>query len=214
MPARITLTPETGAAFFEGSKIDFYAKGIDGNGASLASSTYKWYLDGAATPWKSGIESFSIDNMPAGLHSIKVIGKNELGEVISDDYYFETGLPLPNITSPASGTRFDLGTDITFTAVPTSTGTLEMNWFIDENTESSGTNNTLIANLPVGYHSIRYQGMDYASNVASSIINVVVEREPIIKLNYASGAYFFEGHPVLFHANCLDSSNNNNDFYR
>ena len=209
MPARITLTPETGAAFFEGSIIDFYARGIDVDGTSLASSSYKWYLDGAAAPWKSGIESFSTDNMPAGLHSIKVIGNNNLGDVTSDDYYFETGLPLPNITSPVSGTRFDPGTEITFTAVPTSTGTLEMSWFVDDNTESSATGNTLVTDLPVGYHSIRYQGMDYATTVASSIVKIVVEREPIIKLNYASGAYFFDGHPIVFHANCYDSSDNN-----
>ncbi|MBP5470838.1 MAG: hypothetical protein J6Z11_16530, partial [Candidatus Riflebacteria bacterium] len=209
MPAHITLTPETGATFFEGSKIDFYAKGIDGNGSLLSSSTYKWYLDGEATPWKSGVERFSVDNLPTGLHSIKVIGANGFGEVTSSDYYFEVGLPLPNITSPASGSRFDLGKKITFTAVPTSTGTLEMNWYIDDNNDSSGSKNKLTTKLPEGYHSIRYQGIDYASTIASSIINIVVERKPIIKLNYASGAYFFDGHQIQFQANCLDSSNNN-----
>ena len=209
MPARITLTPETGATFFEGSKIDFYARGLDGNGSSLSSSTYKWYLDGDTTPWRSGVERFSVNDLPSGIHSIKVIGANVFGEVTSNDYYFEVGWPLPNITNPASGSRFDLGTNITFTAVPTSTGTLEMNWYIDDNSDSAGTNNRLITELPEGFHSIRYQGMDYASTIASSIINIVVERKPIIELNYASGAYFFDGHPIIFHANCLDSSNNN-----
>ena len=209
MPAHITLTPETGAAFFEGSKIDFYAKGIDGNGSLLSSSTYKWYLDGSTKPWKSGVEKFSVNNLSTGPHSIKVIGENKLGEVTSDEHYFETGLPLPNITSPISGSRFNPGTKITFTAVPTSTGTLQMNWYIDDNIESSGTKNKLKIELPEGHHKIRYHGTDYASTIASSIVDVIIEREPIIKLNYASGAYFFDGHPIQFHANCLDSSNNN-----
>ena len=208
MPARIMLSPENGAAFFEGSTIDFYAKGMDANGAALSSSTYKWYLDGSTTPWKTGIERFSSKDLSAGLHSVKVVGANDSGDVISNDYYFEAGLPLPNITSPVSGSRFDPNTSITFTAVPTSTGTLEMNWYIDDIIDSFGTSDSLTVELPIGSHRIRYHGMDYATTDASSVIDIIVESEPKIELNYASGAFFFDGYPILFQANCLDSSNN------
>ena len=208
MPARITLTPDQKAVFFEGSKIDFYAKGIDANGMSLASSTYKWYLDGAASPWKTGIERFSANDLSTGIHTVRVIGANEHGPVDSGNYSFEVGWPLPNIISPASGTTFDPGTLISFNAVPTATGTLKFSWYIDEETDSSASNNRLLKELSVGRHNIRYQAIDAGGLLASSTIRVVVEREPQISLNYASGSLFFANNSISFLADCKDSLNN------
>ncbi|MBQ3643244.1 MAG: hypothetical protein II961_01485 [Candidatus Riflebacteria bacterium] len=208
MPARITLTtPENGAAFYEDSEIQFIAKGVDSNGLPLASSTYKWYLDGSSTALKTGVASFVFNTFDAGLHRIKVVGANNTGEVSSEDYYFEVGLSLPNITSPASGTRFDPGTAITFTAVPNSTGTLVLNWYLDDSNDSLGTNNTLTKELDVGWHQIRYEGFDAGGKFASSSIGIVVEKEPQIELNYASGSCFFADKQIAFHAVCKDSFN-------
>ena len=209
MPARIILTPDQKAVFFEGSTIAFYAKGIDANGMSLASSTYKWYLDGAASPWKTGIERFSANDLSTGLHTVRVIGANEHGAVDSGIYSFEVGWPRPNIISPASGTIFDPGTAILFTAVPAATGTLEFGWYIDEDTDSSGADNRLQKELSVGRHNISYQAIDSGGFLASSTISVVVEREPQITLNYASGSLFFANNSINFRVECKDSNNNN-----
>ena len=208
MPAHISITPENKSVFFTGSKIDFLAKGIDANGDFLASSTYKWYLDGGTSPWKSGTESFSADDLPTGLHSVKVVGANSLGEVNSDISYFEVGWPLPEIISPASGTRFEPGTSITFTANTPSSGSMNLNWYIDESTDSAGKSDTLTKELSVGRHHIRYEGADSASNFFSSCIDIVVEREPEIELNYASGSFFFYNQNITFHAECKDSDDN------
>lgn len=208
MPARIVLTPESGAVFYEGSEIALSARGIDANGALLASSTYKWYLDGSDTHWKSGIDSFVAKDLSAGLHSIKVVGSNDNGKVTSEDCYFEVGWPLPKITSPASGTRFDPETDITFTATPPSSGSLVLSWQIDDGETLFANNNKLTKKLDVGRHTICYQGMDYSGVFASSSIDIVVERLPQIELNIASGSSFFINQQIVFHAECKDSLNN------
>ena len=205
MPARITLSPEKGAVFFEGSEISFIAQGVDANGYPLASSTYKWYLDGGTSPWKTGIESFEVNDLSSGLHSVKVIGANDYGDVISDDYYFEVGWPRPEIISPASGTRFEPGTIINLSAVSVSTGTLTLNWFLDDSLDSLGTSNKLSKKFEIGRHIIRYEGVDSCGNYVSSSIGFVVEREPQIELNYASGSFFFADQRILFHAICKDS---------
>ena len=205
MPARITLTPESGAVFFEGSTVSFTAKGIDANSLPLASSTYRWYLDSETLAWKTGISSFSVNDLSAGLHSIKVVGANSLGDVNSEVYWFEAGWPLPEIISPVSGTRFDPESAITFSAVSLSTGSLVLNWYIDDSSDSSGTNNTLTTELEVGPHTIRYEGTDTSGVLASSSIDIVVERKPQIALNYASGSCFFTDKQIPFHAECKDS---------
>ncbi len=209
MPARITLTPDNNSVFFEGSVIDFYAKGVDANGMPLASSTYKWYLDEATSPWKTGVERLTVDGLSAGIHTLRVVGANEHGPVDSGIYRFESGWPLPNIISPASGTIFGPGTQISFSATPTATGTLRFGWYIDEDTDPSGTDNHLSKELSLGRHRISYQAMDSGGYISSSSIEIVVEREPQITFNYASGSLFFANKTINFLADCKDSLNSN-----
>ena len=211
MPARITLSPESGSVFFD-QEFMLTAKGVDEGNKPLDISTYKWYLDGA--DWaKDGLESFTTTGLAAGFHTIKVVGRNKAVDVVSDNYCYEVGYPAPVISSPASGTRFDIGSSISFVATPPATGSLTFNWYLDGSTSSLGSSTSLITTLEKGRHKIEYVGVDTAGKTLCGSTTVVVENVPVVTIdNVATGSKFFITHDIEFKA-IADVSDSNVAWY-
>lgn len=199
MPARITLTPENGSVFFD-NEFTITAKGVNEGNKPLDISTYKWYLDGA--DWaKDGVDTVTTTGLSSGLHTIKVIGRNKASNVVSNNYGYHVGYPKPVINSPASGTRFDIGSSITFVAAPTATGSLAFNWYLNGGLNSLGSSTTLTTTLDKGRYEIGYVGTDASGKTLCASTTVVVENVPVVTIdNVASGAKFFVTHDIEFKA--------------
>ncbi|GAB4270821.1 MAG: hypothetical protein Kow0029_07930 [Candidatus Rifleibacteriota bacterium] len=209
VPARITFLPADGSVIFAGSDISFVASGTDSDGTALDSSSFKWYIDDLPEIWKEGA-SFTIaaGTIASGTHLFRVEGLARLGSVVSPTNRVEIAWPLPNIVSPASGTRFDPGTAINFAATPDSTGTLNLYWYLNNEQASFGSGANVTYSPVNGSHQITYSGIDSQGFAASSTIGIVVERPPIISFQPIDGAYIFGGRNIGFNAICLDSDNN------
>ncbi len=199
MPARITLTPESNSVFFD-NEFTLTAKGVNEGNKPLDISTYKWYLDGF--DWaKDGVDTVTATGLTAGLHTIKVIGRNKASEVVSNDYVYQVGYSAPSINSPASGTRFDVGSSITFVAAPPATGSLAFNWYLNGGSNSLGSSTTLITTLEKGRYEFGYVGTDAAGKTLCSSTTVVVENVPVVTIdNVATGSMFFVTHDIEFKA--------------
>lgn len=199
MPARITLTPENASVFFD-NEIALSAKGVDEGNKPLDISTFKWYLDGF--DWgKDGLDTFTATGLTAGLHAVKVVGKNKGSNVVSNDYLYQVGYPAPVINSPASGTRFDIGSSISFVAEPPATGSLEFNWYLDGGSNSLGSSTTFVTTLEKGRHKLEYIGIDASGKKLCGSTTVVIENTPVVSIdNVATGSLFFVTHNIEFNA--------------
>ncbi|PKL44795.1 MAG: hypothetical protein CVV41_05355 [Candidatus Riflebacteria bacterium HGW-Riflebacteria-1] len=209
VPARISFTPADRSVFFIGYNIPFAAVGTDTDNIPLDSSLFKWYQNDQPAPWREGA-SFVITSgaYVPGVNRVRVEGPAKFETAVSPTHAIQMGWPVASITSPASGTRFEPGATVDFTAVPDSTGTLSLQWYLNNETLYFGSGSTVGYVPPNGAHSVTYIGSDSQGIVSSSTINIVVERVPIVSFFPLSGSYLFTGRAVQFNATCLDSDNN------
>ncbi|MEW6709406.1 MAG: hypothetical protein AB1403_06220, partial [Candidatus Riflebacteria bacterium] len=209
LPARITFLPTDRSVIFAGNSISFLASGTDSDGSVLDVSKFEWYLNNQPAVWQTG-ESFVVasNSLVPGTYHVRVQGESKLGQADSPAHAIEVGWQLPVITGPASGTRFDPGTSINFTATPNSTGTLNLAWFLNEDPTSFGSGQNVSYSPPNGAYRVSYRGTDSQGFVGSATIGIVVERPPIVTYTPADGAYIFAGHNITFNGNAIDTDNN------
>lgn len=210
LPARITFKPFDQAVVFAGNSITFVASGTDADNTPLDSSQFNWYLDGLPAVWQTGT-TFSIADgvIPAGTHQIRVEGQARFETVVSPTQAVEVGWPVASVTSPASGTRFEPATPITFVATPSATGTMVLEWFFNDEAVSFGSGPTVTFTPVNGSHKVTYRGTDSQGFVSSSSIGIVVERLPLLNFQPDDSSYIFAGHSITFDATCVDTDNNN-----
>ncbi|HEY9068628.1 MAG TPA: hypothetical protein VIV61_00100 [Candidatus Ozemobacteraceae bacterium] len=203
LPPVLDFVPASNAAYFTGQKIAFIGVGTDTDNSLLPASGFDWFLNGAAGVWKTGVASFVVDDsfFPAGLNTVKLEGTGKVNTVGSVTHRFTIGVARASVTAPASGTRVDPGTPITFTAIPPSTGLIAMQWWEEWGRPGAtqiGTNTPQTLTLPIGRHTLTYVGSDSSMPpvVSTGAVSVVVERLPQMAFTPANGAVLFQ-HPTI-----------------
>lgn len=210
LPARITFTPPDLGVIFSGYPITFVASGTDSDNTPLDASQFTWHLNGAPAVWQTG-ETFTIPagSLAAGTYRVSVQGPSKYETVVTPDQAIEIGWPVASITSPASGTRFEPATPINFVAVPGATGTLNLAWYLDNETTAFASGSNVVYTPVNGSYQVTYAGTDIAGNTSSSTINIVVERIPILAFRPEDASYIFGGNPITFDAYMREDTNGN-----
>ena len=208
MPARITLSMEDKSVFFAGSPVYIEANGVDMDNSPLDINTYNWYLDGSTAPYKTGVASFSFMGLASGTHRIKVVGRNKTEEISSPECVFEVGWPLPEIVLPVSPFRNLPGENCSFVATPKATGTMILQWFINDTETPVSSEASFTTTLTEGNNVIYYSGTDSAGVKKSASMNIITEAVPTISFSPASSSIFFISHDIDFVADCRDGSGN------
>ncbi|MBU1105449.1 MAG: NHL repeat-containing protein [Candidatus Riflebacteria bacterium] len=209
VPARIAFTPANLSVFFEGYNIPFAAVGTDTDNTSLDSAQFKWYLNNLPDIWREGADfTITAGAYVPGANRVRVEGPAQYETAVSSTHVIQMGWPVASITSPASGTRFEPAAIIPFVAVPDSTGTLSLQWYLNNDPISFGSGANVSYSPSNGAHRVTYVGIDSQGVVSSSTINIVVERVPQLVFSPGAGSYIFTGHPINFAATCIDTNNN------
>ncbi|PKL38753.1 MAG: hypothetical protein CVV41_22050 [Candidatus Riflebacteria bacterium HGW-Riflebacteria-1] len=197
-PPTVELSPAHGAIAFTGSAIPFSGYGTDSRNLAIPAASMTWYLDG--TPWagKSGLSSFIANpgDLTPGVHQVSLAVSDFLGYVTSATHTVTYGYAAADITLPvASGTRFDTGATINFTATPAPVpGLATFSWLLDGNVMTTNVANYSTAGIASGWHAISYYGTDSFAGVSSSTIGVWVNSLPVIgPITVTSPAQFATG---------------------
>ncbi len=209
VPARITFLPANLSVAFTGTPMQFTASGTDSDGQMLDPLQFKWYRSGLDVVWKTG-EKFTsaAGELTAGNYQFWVEGVSSFGVVKSQVHNVEVGWPVATITSPASGTRFDPGASVSFVGTPTGTGTLQLAWFLDGNSNAFGTGPLAAYSPTNGFHRAEYIGTDSFGAKSVARIDFVVEKVPAVTIaRPLSGGYYFAGRSVSLQGSALDSEN-------
>jgi hypothetical protein len=175
----MAFTPINTSLFFLGNAITFTGIGTDSANAAILAANMKWYLNGAL--WKTGIDSFvaAPGDLNVGNNVIRLEGTDIYSFVgsISQNIYY--GYTNTSILSPASGTRHDTGTVITFTATPSTIANVStFTWLVDNIPQATNTLPFDTGTIASGWHRITYKGTDSGGNVDVASIGVWVNKLP------------------------------------
>ncbi len=210
LPPVMDFTPPEDAAYFTGQSIAFQGVGTDTNGAPILPTRMSWFLDDAPAAWRSGIGSFDVPDtaFTAGTHRVRLEGTGALSSIGSVTHRFHVRVTPASILSPADETRVDIGTPVTLTATPSSTGALMMEWWKNWGTagaEKIGDGTPLTYTFPEGRHTITYVGTDSQRIVSANTVDLSVENLPLMAFMPVSGSAFFTGTVIPFRGVGTDS---------
>ncbi len=197
------ILPGNNSVFFAGRPVTFTGSGTSViSGVAVLPATMKWYLDGAATPTKtsSPVTWTALEQGLGGWRSLRLDGTDDSGTVgQSPIIAVKFGHPLASITSPASGTRVNVGDSVTLTGQPESDALLPMEWYLDGSTTPFATgSNPPTQIFSPGLHTITYVGTDSANFCSSATIQVLVNNAPALDFTPGADTYLFAGRPVTF----------------
>ncbi len=190
------IIPGSNSIFFGGSPpvLAITGSGTEvGSGIPVSPLTMQWYLDGAPGLWKSGSPITITPGDPStGTHLLTLKGVDSLGAPgsITVAQYF--GYPLATITAPASGSNFTTGSTVNFSASPSSSGTIVMNWYLDTST-LMGTGQNISYAVPDGQHLVSYIGTDSAGRVSRADIMVLLNNAPSMSFTPGNNSVLFGG---------------------
>lgn len=161
---------------------------------TLSASRMKWELYRTATETiSSGFSNFTHPGLSTlGQYTLTLTGSDTTGVSSSTSILFTVNAtPTVTITSPASGTRFDIGENIEFRAsVGDDSDGLTIRWYGD-GTLLNGTSNNLpgvndyaTSTLAFGNRVIRCEVIDRYGIASSGTINVLVNTLPVATITY------------------------------
>lgn len=210
LPPAMDFMPLDDTAFFSGHAIAFQGVGTDTNGAPILSTRMNWFLDDAPAAWRTGISEFDVPDtaFTAGTHRVRLEGTGALSSIGSVTHQFHVRVALAAITNPADETRVDIGTPVTLTATPLSTGMLTMEWWRNwggAGAEKIGDDTPLAYTFPAGRHTITYVGTDSQGVVSANSVDLIVENLPLMVFTPVSGSVFFTGTVIPFRGVGTDS---------
>lgn len=197
----IEVIPGDGAIFFAGRPITLTGSGTSSIGAlSIATSTMRWFVDGALSGKTGSPATWTVVQQVQGLRAISVDGRDAFGTTgMSPVCNITFAYPVASITSPASGTRFNIGDSISFVGSPDSAGAINMQWHLDGNPVPFGSgSNPPPQTLSPGWHSITYLGTDSANFCSVATINLLVNNTPAMEIKPGNDSLFFAGSTVIF----------------
>ena len=194
-PTMTITSPANGAIIPVGQTITFSGNGTSSLGA-ISSGTMNWQ-DGfgiATSPLKTGYSTFThtYDASAIGKHFIRLTGEDSLGaSSYTQHIVYVNATPTVQITAPASGTRFNTGAEITFTAAPTdsdSNDTLSVRW-LDSATEIGTGQVFKTSSLSTGNHNIFCEVTDMHGVKSLASISVLVNTLPTGNITYSATQY-------------------------
>ena len=197
-PSMAFALPTNNSAVFLDQPLTFKGSGTSAFGDSILPATMLWQ------GYKTGIGTYTIASKSAEFE-YTYTGNNKLGKHIitlsGEDTYGATGsaqltlyvnaTPTVSITAPASGTRFDTGAAITFSATksdPDTTDTLSLEWF--DGATSIGTGDSIsVSTLASGSHNIICEVTDTHGIATTTSISVLVNTLPTVSVQFDTALY-------------------------
>jgi hypothetical protein len=203
LPTMTISQPVNGGKYFGGQNLAFAGSGTDAGGGAINAANMKWYR--GSTLLQSGVDSFpaTVADLPTGTHQIVLYGTDSLGDTNSATHSITVGFELPQILSPASGTRFAPGDSIAFNGSPDSSAPINMLWY--ENYGLPGEQ--LIGNGATISHSfaargiktVSYLATDSANTLRTSTVQVLVNNPPTFTITSpVNNGCFFGGQSISF----------------
>jgi hypothetical protein len=181
-PPTMDFNPPDNGLLFANTTLTFTGNGTDSAGVSIPAASMTWRLNGGV--WKTGVNTFVVNpgDIPNGNNSIRLEGMDDQGIVGSVTHAIIYGYTAAGFVSPASGTRFDTGSLVTFTATPAHfLNSATFTWHIDYGAAVL-TNSTTYssAGIASGWHTLTYYGTDSGGNVSSATIGVWINTLPVM----------------------------------
>lgn len=184
-PTVSITSPYSGGYFFGGQSIFFSGSANKSQGSGA--------ITGTNLIWSLGTDGVNFGTSLGTGASLNVTDMNKIGtgtryirlSAVDNDFTpaltasatikIITGVGLPTITLPASGTRFDTGSDVTFVgnSLP-----VPMSWTSDDS-RLSGTGSSINSSaLTRGYRKITYKGIDSTGTEKEAVINILIDKIP------------------------------------
>lgn len=224
-PVMTINLPIVGQSFGLNQQINFSGAGNDTSGL-VGIDSFKWsdysYRRNATSTMRTGEDIFTFEGYTStsdfGSHTITLEGTDQHGATgFATREIFINSTPAITMTSPASGTRHDTDTLVTFTAnviEEDSTDNLTIRWYNGSepsttlftegiNSSKDGTTVTYATDaLPAGYHEIFCEVTDMYGSQAVASTGVLINRLPYaqsgkIKITTAQYATAPAGIPVF-----------------
>lgn len=196
-PTMTITSPTNNTVVSAGEQLTFTGYGTSIFG-TVASSSLKWddNFNLATTTIKTGeatfVYTYASTSAQLGKHIITLSGSDMYGaSSYTQHIIYVNATPSVSITSPASGTRFDSGANITFSASKSDidpTDPLTIRW-LDGTTEIGTGDNFSTTALASGNHNIYCEVTDMhgAKNLAA--ISVLVNTLPVGTMTWSTTQY-------------------------
>lgn len=212
-PVATILTPANGSLFAPGN-VAYSGSATDPEDGALPETSFTWYQA------KEGESPVMIGNQRSGLsltvlepatYTVTLQAADLLGAIGETTSSFRINSnPTAQITSPASGTVYQLGQAITFNGLATDVEDVTVNsasltWTFPSGSTQTGSSVTK-SDLTAGNNTIRFKGVDRIGAESSEVsIQVYINSNPTISaVGPASGSDYLSGDPVPFTVTAAD----------
>lgn len=189
-------------AFFPNQSITFTGSGADYNNQPIPAASMTWAYrhttDTATTTLATGVATTVASFTKLGLHTITLTGVDPANKSnLTSRTFYINATPTVNITSPASGTRFDTGKLTVFAATvsdPDPYDSLKIRWYRDAGAsrQQIGTGSPYLSqttDLPAGSREITCEVVDDFGITAESKINLLINTLPVGTFTYSTTQY-------------------------
>ncbi|PKL45861.1 MAG: hypothetical protein CVV41_02325 [Candidatus Riflebacteria bacterium HGW-Riflebacteria-1] len=213
-PTMTIATPAEGAAVVASLPFAISGSGVDVNNAAVDASTMVWEL------WRSGVATYTIASQTAafnytfdevGHYVLTLTGKDAATPIktgTTQRMFTVNATPSVSITWPASGTRFDLNTEITFDAnlsdSPGEEAFLIASWSSSIDDDIGVGAPLKYSDLSSGSHVITCEVINTRSKLSTSTSTMIlVNTLPVGTLTYDIATYADgpDGRPIFLSTN-------------
>jgi hypothetical protein len=191
------ITP-AGGAFFERSVV-LSGSGTSAIGEPIASSSFRWYVDGALRVGLNGQVSptFNVVDIAEGNRTITLRGEDVYGTQAEIDASFYFRYANPSIASPTNGATVDHSLPVTLKGQPDSyLPDIQLQWYDDGTPLNRFGANPSTVTLGRGLHTIEYSATDSGNVWATAAVQVLANRPPTVDFLPAGVPRYFVGRPV------------------
>jgi hypothetical protein len=196
-PTMTIAEPIDGGNYFGNQLLDVSGSGVDIDTNPLDPANFVWLLDGA--PWKSSVAVFSatVADLGTGTRNIRLEGTDDLGTTGNITHTIRTGISHPQISSPVSGSDYNISQNIVFSGNDISTW-INTEWYCDEEGVVFGTGPSAnISTFNRGLKTIRYRGTDTGGATRQDTIEVIVNDPPTAQITSPANTGQFFGNQEL-----------------
>ncbi|NLF96227.1 MAG: hypothetical protein GX569_05765, partial [Candidatus Riflebacteria bacterium] len=199
-PPTMKITPAGGAFFAR--PVVLSGSGTSAIGEPIASSTFKWYVDGALRASLNGQASptFNVVDISAGPHTITLQGEDIYGTQADVNASFYFRYDNPSIQAPANGITVDHTLPVTLQGQPDSyMPDIQLQWYDNgASLNRFGANPATVA-LARGLHTIEYSATDSGNVGASASVNILANKAPTVNFSPPNVPRYFVNRPVTLY---------------
>ncbi|GAB4274289.1 MAG: hypothetical protein Kow0029_14510 [Candidatus Rifleibacteriota bacterium] len=212
-PVATIISPANGALFSPGT-IVYSGTGVDPEDGTLGATSFTWYQA------KEGMSPTMIGNQRSEMtlqitepatYTVTLQVTDLLGAIGETTSSFRINSnPYASITSPASGSVFQLGSAVSFTGIGTDVedvtiSSASLTWTMPGGTILTGANQT-VSDLPIGTQTIKLKATDrLGAQSTEATIQIYINSNPVISsLSPASGTVYLTGEAIPFQVQVSD----------